>query len=164
MGEKDMKLATRTFLYHITPRRWRHSVILKPRHCGISGEPKFARICTCPSPAQCLIAINFRGGGDINYYIYRTQQPLRGCYTWQVQDAVITAERWLLKPTKFIRVATLRKGTIARFDDHWDSWDGSSTKGLIYYYDALRGIKWLSNADKRRALNVPPRVRHRSVA
>ena len=83
-------------------------VILVPRKEGENrgeGEPEVRRICVAPSPEHCMIAL-----GDLldeKVYVYRTKNKVKGTEPYDVPDAVVTQERWLIRPTKFVLQDTL---------------------------------------------------------
>lgn len=94
---------TLRFYYHITREDWGDSVILWPQDEGKNrawDEPKIGRTCVAPSIQLCFCAID----ADRNMFAYRTKNPLTGFYPEKVGDYRMTGERWLLYPTRFIRV------------------------------------------------------------
>jgi len=96
------------YYYHITRKDWPKQIRLLPRTGGkFRGfmETKTARICVCPTPAHCFIAIPYVEGGDMN--IYRT---LRKCNIKEpigVLDSCVTLEKWRVEPTWFIKIGSV---------------------------------------------------------
>jgi len=101
------------FYYHITRESdWGEEITLNPIG-GNNGnrafdEPKNARTCVAPSIENCLCAIVY---GDADpYYIYRTKEKVIAYWPYQVEDATLTRERWIINPQSFILVGTLEIG------------------------------------------------------
>jgi len=95
-------------LFKIT-RNWGKEKILKPRNNDESEgrderEPKFSRICVCPSIPLCFTAFDLCRK---DYYVYRTKEKVQVIYPWRLADKNITKEKWINKPTKFVRVGKI---------------------------------------------------------
>jgi hypothetical protein len=96
------------YYYHITSRTWRKTKRLKPQIPLLCSEEEpidIKRICVCADIAGCLTAI-----GDldsISMDIYRTKNKVRAYEPYSVFDKNITKEKWLIKPTIFVRVGKM---------------------------------------------------------
>ena len=119
----------RAYAYHITMQNWGKSKVLKPRKTGYNracDEPQVSRTCVCPTIEGCLIALGaclpfvYAGLGyiwsakteeyskrKIYAYVYRTENPVGLNKPYEVDDAQITGERWLIKPAKFILIGKI---------------------------------------------------------
>lgn len=100
---------TKQYYYHLSSLYLDGpEVTLVPRKYGENrgeGEPEVRRICVAPSPEHCIIAL-----GDLldeKVYVYRTKNKVKGTEPYDVPDAVVTQERWLIRPTKFVLQTTL---------------------------------------------------------
>lgn len=98
------------YFYHLTDKPWSFRILLSPRSEGCNrdfDEPNTPRICVSPSVEQCMVAI-YICPDDI-FYVYRTEDKIKGTKepTKMIADAHITGERWIIKPTWFVRVGTL---------------------------------------------------------
>lgn len=69
----------------------------------LDTEPDVKRICVGPSIIHCLSAIPAFCDG---YNIYRTINKVKAHFPYDVTDAHITHERWLLEPTEFKLIGT----------------------------------------------------------
>lgn len=98
------------FFYHVTEKRWPKRKRLKPLHSSMTDrpaeEPSLARICVAPTVAQCLSAISY--SGYYTYHIFRTLRRIKAKYPYSVADSRITNERWLTKPTSFIKIGSIQ--------------------------------------------------------
>jgi len=113
------------YWYHVTDKaQWGAKVVLQPRVPSTfaideAGEPiedcDTKRICVGPTPAHCLTAI----GPSSCFFIYRTFKKLKAIKptTKQVPDVSITQERWLKRPTTFVRVKEITRKHIKRLLD-----------------------------------------------
>jgi hypothetical protein len=97
-------VTTKQYYYHITQKRWSNKKILKPRSYGANrghGEPDDLRICVAPTIEGCLLAL----GSCLEYYkttyVYRTSNKVIAKKPYEVDDAKITGEMWLIRPTTF---------------------------------------------------------------
>jgi len=97
----------RKHYYHITDEDWPEQVRLYPlkenRGRGAS-EPKFSRICVCPSVPLCLSAFEIY---HYRYAIYKTQYAITAVQPWDLSDQFLTKEMWIIKPINFIFVGML---------------------------------------------------------
>lgn len=98
-----MRMTKPQFFYHITESRWPRYKRLSPKRVYQEDEPQVSRICVSPTISQCISAV----GSNSRRYIYRTLHRVSGQYPWQVADVRITRERWLRKPTTFIRIGDI---------------------------------------------------------
>jgi hypothetical protein len=119
-----MRYTKPMFFYHVTREKWPKRIILRPKSneqlndCARApNEPKIARICVTPSLDHCLSAIELY---EEEQNVYRTLRRVRARYPYRVQDVTITKERWLDKPTVFIRVATLNTDLVAAINSDVD--------------------------------------------
>lgn len=93
------------YWYHIssTLTRKKYHIVPWENDDNRSGdEPPGKRICVSPSIAHCLTAIPYGLTGF--YRIYRTKSRVKAEKPKGIFDAHITKERWLQKPTTFIRI------------------------------------------------------------
>lgn len=98
------------FYYHVTEKcGWKDRVRLFPRenshpgvHCRCPEEPDIARICVSPSVEQCMVSVDVVD--EQRVYVYRTARRLLASHPFNVCDSRLTGERWLLKPTVFVKV------------------------------------------------------------
>lgn len=100
--------------YHLTQRRWPQKITLYPRARGEhrpDGESKLPRICIGPTPAHCLIALGYTLDSVKPIYVYSTTENgiEAGC---RVGDRKITGERWLVKPTQFVRLFVIKPNSL----------------------------------------------------
>ena len=65
-------------------------------------EPSTPRICVCPTPAHCFVAVPLFDRVKIR--IYRTLQKVNIKEPVGVLDACVTLEKWRTEPTCFIKV------------------------------------------------------------
>jgi hypothetical protein len=96
------------YYYHIRQSgSWGEKVTLEPRADGPNRndlEPDVPRICVAPTIAQCIVAL----GNIINarpIYVYRTAKKLSTkevVEPWEVPDAMITDEAWIVEPCEFV--------------------------------------------------------------
>jgi len=107
------------FLYHITLENWgnkRRLIPLPDDHPKIMGrgygEPDIARICVGPTPSYCLSAIYWYISREKTVNIYRTSRKVHYIEPWDVSDSAITHEKWLLKPTTFVKVGYISRKII----------------------------------------------------
>ena len=117
-----MRYTKPEFFYHITDKWWKKRVKLHPKTDGPHrdpDEPKIARICVSKTIYGCVSAISCCLGTRM--YIYRTYHRVKAAYTWGVADARITQERWLVRPTTFLRVGKIPTKYIEEIDKHPDT-------------------------------------------
>lgn len=89
------------YFYHISTYDLGKSKIFKPKVGDFAcDEPDTPRICVAPTVAHCLSSIYV----DDRRHIYRTKRKEKAVYPYNVIDSCVTKEKWLLKPTKFIKV------------------------------------------------------------
>ena len=105
------------YFYHITEKKWPRRKLLKPlANEQINSdnrpeeEPDIARICVSKYIYGCLSAIPFTYCGSL--YIYRTEEKVKAAYVWEVCDSKITNERWIVKPTWFIKCCTITRSIL----------------------------------------------------
>lgn len=120
-----MKYTNKKYFYHLTSKRWHHTKLLKPltieqiESRGDSNrspdEPDVARICVSDTIYGCLSALPFSTYKPL--YVYRTNEKIKAVYPWEVCDSKITKERWITKPTQFIRCCTLSKKLLQELID-----------------------------------------------
>ena len=94
------------YYYHITQKNWPGQIKLRPRKSGeFRGymEPSTPRICLCPTPAHCLIAVPLFDKVK-KVHIYRTLQKVNVKEPVGVLDACVTLEKWRTEPTCFVKV------------------------------------------------------------
>jgi len=97
-------VATRQYYYHITQKDWRYKKKLKPKSYGSNRgdeEPNDRRICVSPTIEGCLLALGCCLGGSRPAYVYRTSSIVIAKKPYNVDDAKITGEMWLIRPTSF---------------------------------------------------------------
>lgn len=116
---KRIKLSDKPcYLYHVTTQNWGPKRVLRPlssnsKIVGNRGgnEPEIARICVGPDVARCLASIYWYIEKE-RVNIYRTARKVCSVEPWNVRDACVTQERWLLKSTTFHKVASISKSVI----------------------------------------------------
>lgn len=133
------RIQTKRYWYFVTQDFMGHEMCLEPRrpHSAGSGEPTIKRICVAPTAAHCMSAIYLSQHEPI--YVYRTARRLNATKAWDVIDASITGEHFLLRKTKFEFVASLSAAWVNEMHTHgcFDSRCGS--KGSYEWKDQLRG-------------------------
>jgi hypothetical protein len=113
------------YYYHITKKRWGKEKLLTPKGQDeisdsnrSADEPDVPRICVAPELWGCFGAVPrwaITGSWKIteapkyiNVYVYRTKYKVIGTEPHGVNDQDITGEMWLIEPTEFIRVMTIK--------------------------------------------------------
>jgi len=106
--EKGMK----RYYYHITNEPWKNTVRLYPRETGDNRderEPKTARICVAPTIEGCLVAMYVNRSMFGEYvYLYRTKNKVTARKSTGIMDSHITGEKWIVRPTTFVKIGELR--------------------------------------------------------
>lgn len=94
--------------YHISRKDFGPEVKFLPRTpiTACQGEPDTPRICVSPSLAGCLVAGVIGFICDKHIYIYATHAHAVPAY--EVFDADVTEEHWILKPAIFKKVGQLK--------------------------------------------------------
>jgi hypothetical protein len=98
-------VSIRQYYYHITQKKWAYKKLLKPKSYGSNrgdDEPVDRRICVSPTIEGCLLAL----GCCLSYapaFVYRTSNKVIANKPYDVQDAKITGEMWLIRPASFER-------------------------------------------------------------
>lgn len=105
------RVKTRKYYYHLTDKRWKNNIILKPRANGDKRdkdhEPSVPRICVSSSVEGCFVSIYLH---DLDRCrIYRTKNKVTAVKPFDIPDSHITEEHWLDKPTEFVFVGELEK-------------------------------------------------------
>ena len=103
-------MVKRQFYYHITQKKWPKRITLTPRNKGdhrAVNEPEVSRICVSPSIEECVIALGTCLICHFNINIYRTVSKVSAINPYDVTDSHITKEKWLIKPTRFMKVGTI---------------------------------------------------------
>lgn len=104
------------FYYHLTTSNLGKVKILTPLHSDdkkvqhrADTEPETPRICVAPTIGGCLLAI-YTCLSAINpkINIYRTYNKVKAENPNNVKDSTITGEKWLIKPTKFILIGSIK--------------------------------------------------------
>jgi len=96
-------VATRQYYYHITQKNWPYKKKLKPKSYGSNRsdeEPDDRRICVSSTIEGCLLAL----GSCLDWratFIYRTSSKVVAKKPYNVEDAKITGEMWLVRPSSF---------------------------------------------------------------
>lgn len=100
--------------YHVSHTWKGDTVKVEPkRQTRVPGEPETARICVCPTPEECFLAIGVYEDiietCDVSIYVTESNEaiPANG-----VGDSHITREHWLTKAHTFKRVKTFKRGTL----------------------------------------------------
>lgn len=104
------------YYYHLTTKKWGKEKWLRPQVEGRKRdilEPKVARICVCPTVRGCLSAVSFY---KQIVYIHRTKRRVKATYPYGVVDSYITGEKWIVRPTIFVRVGFLSLLVINKLD------------------------------------------------
>jgi len=96
------------YYFHITANHsWEDEKLLTPRSFGenrdMQYEPKDARICVCPSIVGCIVALSCTLPMEANRCVFRTKYKVEAIKPYNVLDAYITGEHWIVEPTTFIR-------------------------------------------------------------
>lgn len=112
MRSKKVKTDTKKkYYYHLTQEQLEEDdngkVFLLPMNGNnrANDEPSGNRICVSTSPEGCFVAIPFWSGRD--FYLYRTVNKITAKIPYDVGDAKVTGERWILGKRLFKRVLTL---------------------------------------------------------
>lgn len=129
-------MAAKNFYYHVTTNDcWDHSVWLKPRITNRADcdEPTVPRICVCPTVAGCFIAACYTEGYK---RVYRTRRKVWAVEPYNVYDAKITGEMWLLEPTEFVQVHDFSEDEIKNFPKSFDCF--SNNRGMILSQSAAK--------------------------
>ena len=90
--------------YHATCKDLGSYVVLEPHIPYVYREPDIPRICVAPNVRCCLAAVPCL---DEHMHVYVTTEPIMAYMPHDVVDSRRTHERWLLKPTMFIRLRTV---------------------------------------------------------
>lgn len=100
------------FYYHVTNQDFGKEVVLIPRKYGDNRsdeEPQLPRICVAPTIEGCLISLGLNCiDVDKQLNIYRTKYKVETMKPYDVCDAYITGERWVVDPTSFVRYGTIK--------------------------------------------------------
>jgi len=75
-----------------------------PNRCD--DEPDFPKICVAPTVPGCLVALPASCWYSM-IYVYRTAEPVRSVKPWDVVDADVTGERWIVEDCDFIQVGKI---------------------------------------------------------
>lgn len=97
-------VATKQYYYHITQKNWPPKKLLKPKSYGSNrgdDEPTDCRICVAPTIEGCLLALGCCLDNWRPAFVYRTSNKAIAKKPYDVTDAKITGEMWLIKPTSF---------------------------------------------------------------
>lgn len=104
------------YYYHVTLQDWPAKIRLRPRLSGENrspSEPNIKRICVAPTMAQCIVALDRTMlNGPIKFY--RTREKVIVSEPYGISDVHITNEKWLTKPTTFIKHLELNDEQINR--------------------------------------------------
>lgn len=108
------------YYYHATDHStWGEKVKLFPKIDGPGRswkEPKFPRICVCPSVALCFTAFDIE---HVDYYVYRTRTRQKAVFPWGIRDSRLTGEMWLSKPTTFVLAVKLPVEFLDELGSYW---------------------------------------------
>ncbi len=109
-----MKLTKPSYFYHLTNKKWRNEVCLRPMTCDdLQGcayymrteeEPDIPKTCVSTTIDGCLCALPLK---VMNYNIFRTKNKVKAAIPYGVADQAITQERWVIRPTKFIKIGQI---------------------------------------------------------
>lgn len=117
MHSKKVKTDTKKkYYYHLTDQQLEEddngNVFLLPMN-GINradDEPSGNRICVSTTPEGCFVAIPVWSGYD--HFLYRTVNKITAKIPYDVGDAKVTGERWILGKRKFKRVLAVETDSI----------------------------------------------------
>jgi hypothetical protein len=108
------------YFYHVTDNsNWANEIRLKPRitsRCD-QNEPEVFRICVCPTVVGCFMAACYTEG---YHRVYRTKRKVSSVKPYDVYDAEVTGERWLLEPTDFVLIHDFGEEDIKNFPCSFD--------------------------------------------
>ena len=121
MRRKEPLYTKRRYWYHVSTTLRRKEIRLTPLDETQSdnrgtSEPPGARICVAPTIEQCITAIPY-STYVTSFSIYITKSPVmakRPFPTKDIFDWKITREGWLLKPTNFIKIGSIRTSDIRK--------------------------------------------------
>lgn len=106
-------MSKKQYYYHITQKiSWGNEIILFPKSYGKNrsdGEIETPRICVSPTIEGCLVALGDLLNINKPIYIYRTKYKVQSSLAKEINDASITGEKWMLRPTIFICVGKINK-------------------------------------------------------
>lgn len=102
-----IKWSDKRYWYFVTQVDMGNVMSLNPRtpHGMCDDEPLLKRICVAPTAHHCMSAISIYSGSPI--YVYRTRKAVRARKPYNVGDASLTREHWLVTRTRFTRVTTM---------------------------------------------------------
>ena len=116
-----------------------------PRTVDRGGsEPDVSRICVAPTIAGCLGAILLC---PKKHYIYRTVKQKLAKNPYGVADAKNTGEKWLIKPTVFIKIGIISYNTMIQImnqkeNDGFCFYTGEASASDLIAQSKF--IRWLS--------------------
>jgi hypothetical protein len=145
---KQLKLkpdSVERYYYHITPEDWGDKAVLHPRIDGdfrSTDEPYIPRICVCPTIAGCINAVwaCYAYPKHSHVSVYKTTKPKSAIEPVDVVDSYITGEKWLLKPTTFVRVGEINEKIIYGLGKLNTVAGSSRKKDLLEQSRALRKL------------------------
>lgn len=106
------------YYYHLTSNDWGSEKLITPKEWSKGRgewEPRFPRICVCPSIALCLSAFD---NGESNLNAYRTKEKVKAIIPWDLSDQKITEEMWIDKPTQFVFISEIPRSIINRINEY----------------------------------------------
>jgi hypothetical protein len=108
------------YWYHISTRlNKRREFVLTPWGSDMAvnrdpSEPEGIRIPVAPSLEQSLTALVL--SGLQRYHIYRTKHKVSPKKPKRIFDSNVTNEGWLLEPTQFIRIGSIKLDRVNLFE------------------------------------------------
>jgi len=108
-------VATRQYYYHVTQKIWPYKKLLKPKSYGSNrgdDEPTDRRICVAPTIEGCLLALGSCLDCYNRAFVYRTSNKVIAKKPYDVDDAKITGEMWLIRPTSFEQYGEILIGNL----------------------------------------------------
>lgn len=139
MRRKEPLYTKRRYWYHVSTTLRRNELRLTPWDEQKSPnrgtcEPEGARICVAPTIEQCITAIPYYRNSTFTFTVYRTKSPVmakRPSPTKDIFDWRVTREGWLLKPTNFIKIGSIRSSDIRKGEGIDDICEASASCSTI---------------------------------
>lgn len=131
------KTKEKRFWYHCTTKNYGKKVHFFPLDDGKnrgSGEPNTARTCVGPKISNCLVALPYFAGRRI--YVYRTARRIFAYHPFNVDDSIVTREKWITQPVVLIRLTTLNfnyKTVIGKISEYDSDCDGGPSQIKLKY-------------------------------
>jgi hypothetical protein len=155
MRRKVPLYTKRRYWYHVSTTLRRKVARLTPwdedKSVNRGGsEPPGPRICVAPTIEQCLVAVPYSSCGH-GFTVYRTKSPVlatRPYPTKDIFDWKVTREGWLLKPTTFIKIGSIRPSEIMRGEKIDELIDAAACCSNLK--DSKIALKWWKNLKLKR--------------